>query len=109
MDTVDPQTAVLRCWEHEDCREHPDLGLACASAAERITFLQMGPWFGEPFGPVVEDDPARGQISMRTPLAWGDDFEMNLTWGDGDGHGVPRGAEDRPDWIFGIQDEWFSL
>ena len=27
---LDPAVAALRCWEHEDCREHPELALACA-------------------------------------------------------------------------------
>lgn len=26
---LDPCFATLRCWEHDDCREHPELGLAC--------------------------------------------------------------------------------
>ena len=25
--------AALRCWEHEDCLEHPELALACADGA----------------------------------------------------------------------------
>ena len=28
-DPCDPSLAPLRCWGHEDCREHPELALAC--------------------------------------------------------------------------------
>ena len=31
--SLDPAAACLRCWEHEDCVDHPELGLACASGA----------------------------------------------------------------------------
>lgn len=29
LDLCDPKHAPSRCWEHEDCREHPELALAC--------------------------------------------------------------------------------
>ena len=30
MDPLDPAHAPFRCWEHEDCLEHPELAFACA-------------------------------------------------------------------------------
>ena len=33
MNPLDPAVAALRCWEHEDCLEHPELALACADGA----------------------------------------------------------------------------
>ena len=66
MSPLDPQNAAFRCWEHEDCLEHPELALACADGSR--TALAM-------FGPVVHPD-ALGERR----------WEGDRT-GDGDGGG----------------------
>ena len=38
-DCCDPVLAPLRCWEHEDCLEHPDLGLACAGGRATVVLM----------------------------------------------------------------------
>ena len=40
MTTTDLELAASRCWEHDDCLEHPELGVACA--AGQTTFCQVG-------------------------------------------------------------------
>ncbi len=37
MNSNDPSLAVLRCWEHEDCLEHPELALACADGVANFS------------------------------------------------------------------------
>jgi len=37
---TDLDLAAIRCWEHDDCLEHPELGVACA--AGQTTFCQVG-------------------------------------------------------------------
>lgn len=39
----DPRFAIVRCWEHEDCREHPDLAFDCADGREaEWTVMDVG-------------------------------------------------------------------
>jgi len=39
----DPRFAVVRCWEHEDCIEHPDLAFDCADGREaEWTVMEAG-------------------------------------------------------------------
>lgn len=34
----DDTPACLRCWEHADCLEHPELAVACAAAEDRRVY-----------------------------------------------------------------------
>ena len=38
MNPCDPALAPVRCWEHEDCLEHPELALACATELTYVLF-----------------------------------------------------------------------
>ena len=40
MGPLDPENAPFRCWEHEDCLEHPDLAIVCAGGT-RAAALAM--------------------------------------------------------------------
>ena len=35
-DPCDPVFAFVRCWEHDDCAEHPELAMACGSTVPPI-------------------------------------------------------------------------
>ena len=80
MNPLDPQNAPFRCWEHEDCREHPELALACAAGAQAVLPMfnagcdaYAGAWSGDGFG--------HGWTDGRH--GWD---------GDGNGHGYWRGS-----------------
>ena len=73
MSPLDPQNAPFRCWDHEDCLEHPELALACAGG-ER-TALAM-------FGPVVHPDDLGGERRWAGASTAG-----RTCSGDGDGDG----------------------
>ena len=52
MNPLDPAVAMLRCWEHEDCLEHPELALECERDAFQMRIPDMeserwGMWFTE--------------------------------------------------------------
>ena len=43
VNPCDPALAPVRCWEHEDCLEHPELALACAEGREaEWTVMDVG-------------------------------------------------------------------
>ena len=43
VNPCDPALAPVRCWEHEDCLEHPELALACADGREaEWTVMDVG-------------------------------------------------------------------
>ena len=79
MNPLDPENAAFRCWEHEDCLEHPGLAIACAAGAQ--TGLPMfnagcdayaGAWSGDGNG-----------------HGWTDG--LHGSDGDGNGYGYCRG------------------
>ena len=39
-DPCDPVFAFVRCWEHDDCAEHPELAMACGSTVPPITGVE---------------------------------------------------------------------
>ena len=78
--------AALRCWEHEDCLEHPELALACADGAstpvgvagsgacDNLTTHET--IYGDGDGDTRSDGDGQGNM-------WG-------SWsGDGAGYGLP--------------------
>ena len=71
MNPFDPAVAALRCWEHEDCLEHPELGRACAGGAVVYHVAGISDFFSH-------------KMSGYPPLG------NNYGWehdGDGEGHG----------------------
>ena len=72
-DPCDPSLVPLRCWEHEDCLEHPELALACGPRAC-------------PQSPVGDERPWMG---CGFPDGWG---EQDETFGDGRGYGSNSGG-----------------
>ena len=72
MNILDHTMALFRCWEHEDCVEHPDLGLACADG--RVTRL----------GGELDDD-----WSCRFWPARDQNVSCQRFSNPGDGYGVP--------------------
>jgi len=82
MSPLDPQNASFRCWEHEDCLEHPELALACADGSrvglsmfEAGCNTYVGAWSGDGLG----SGPSDGLFGSR----------LN---GDGDGGGYGSGS-----------------
>ena len=86
MNPLDPAVAPLRCWEHEDCLEHPELALACADGAstpvgvagsgacDNLTTHET--IYGDGNGDTSSDGDGLGNM-------WG-------SWsGEGNGHGLP--------------------
>ena len=50
MSPLDPQNAAFRCWEHEDCLEHPELALACAEGRVPIALPLFDGWVHSRWG-----------------------------------------------------------
>ena len=114
MNTLDHTMALFRCWEHEDCVEHPELGLACADG--RVTRLggELDEDGGCRFTPAREQDAScqrfsmpgdgRGVPRMSASPLWGDGCEpFGYGLGVGDGHGNPidptgGGGSGDPSW-----------
>lgn len=42
LDLCDPKHAPARCWEHEDCVEHPELGLSCGPTTATTQWSEWG-------------------------------------------------------------------
>lgn len=42
LDLCDPKHAPSRCWEHEDCVEHPELGLSCGPTSATTQWSEWG-------------------------------------------------------------------
>jgi len=104
--SLEPAHAPFRCWEHEDCLEHPELALACADGAH--TALAMfcvdaepaymrsdqcvGGWGGSGTGGGYEyDDYEDGSDGRQFPFSEDpSDWEVWLSsdggYIDGDGH-----------------------
>lgn len=67
---LEPRFATLRCWEHEDCVDHPELGLVCCE--------------GEPDRPLGMDGE-HITCELEREMFW---------WGaDSDGNGLGRQAK----------------
>ena len=82
MSPLDPQNAPFRCWEHEDCLDHPELALACADGSQvGLSMFEAGcntyagAWSGDGLG----SGPSDGLFGSR----------LN---GDGDGGGYYQWA-----------------
>jgi len=75
---LEPRFAMLRCWEHEDCLEHPELALACANGMPIV-------WAAG-----VAEGPSEGtvQSGFATAQPYGDGFGHGV--GNGDGFGAPQ-------------------
>lgn len=39
-DPRDPVFAFVRCWEHDDCAQHPELAMACGAAVPPIAGVE---------------------------------------------------------------------
>ena len=88
MNPLDPTVAALRCWEHEDCLEHPALALACAGG--HATLWASG---------CADDYDCR--------LAPNNAADENEAWGDGLG---PDGGFHRGDgWGAGRDHAYFHF
>ena len=88
MNPLDPAVAALRCWEHEDCREHPELGRACAGGAVVYSVAGVSdffshkmsgyPPFGNNYGRAIGDGEGDGD---QGAIGWADRLK------DGGGRG----------------------
>ena len=104
MSPLDPVVAALRCWEHEDCLEHPELGLACADG--RVTRLggELDDDWGCRFWPARDQStscqrffmPGNGQGMPRAVgyVFWygsgvGEGHDDDYDQPGGNGHGDP--------------------
>lgn len=99
MDAYDPQLAPVRCWEHEDCIDHPELGVVCATG--QPTFCQVGTaghwtmltvaWSrgGERWADYIGgDDPLQAHSSEDDSYGgYGDGYRYGNAYGDGRGSG----------------------
>ena len=107
MNPLDPAVAALRCWEHEDCLEHPELALACANGVSTSLSACVSDDFAQP----LSVDPTYGGGYSAFGNGWGcgdvgvgedhlpgggfgggrDACNRNVTasdcWADGDGWG----------------------
>ena len=80
MNPLDPAVATLRCWEHEDCLEHPELALACAGGI--VTSLLSG---------CADDYDCRiAPNNAPDEGAWGDRLGPDGGYYAGDGFGTGR-------------------
>ena len=79
MNPCDPALAPVRCWEHEDCLEHPELAHACAGG-QRLMWMAADACF-----------------NIFDPQPWGTFRNERGCWIDGYGGGdwpnVGMGAE----------------
>ena len=66
---LEPRFATLRCWEHEDCVDHPELGLVCCD--------------GEPDQPLGMDGE-HITCELEREMFW---------WDSDDGDGLGRQVE----------------
>lgn len=95
MTTTDLELAASRCWKHDDCLEHPELGVACA--AGQTTFCQVGTggdWsiaFAFPHGMESCLDPASLYANALENHHGGFGFGYGSGLDDGDGDGEPPG------------------
>ena len=92
---LEPRFATLRCWEHEDCIDHPELGLVCATG--QPTFCQVGRggvwqeafWWGDRLisGYINNDDPLQQDRRFDRVDAdgYGDGYRYGCANGDGSG------------------------
>ena len=82
----DGTVACVRCWEHEDCREHPELAVACAAVEDRHTYAIHH-----------HDPPAGGDAQWQLCSdGYGDGKFMTdgLNYPPGDGGGYGYGVDE---------------
>lgn len=96
-DPCDPVFAFVRCWEHSDCLEHPELAMACGPKALSLrvdTFANVIVGDVPDFGPLIEGS---GDGVGEFGSGDGDGFrrENGDGWGVGNGdvHGGGRGMD----------------
>ena len=80
MNPLDHAAACLRCWEHEDCLEHPELALACGPGRDCpwiVMFVYEGEG-GPGFGPDGDG---------WNPFGHGEGFGLNYGHRGGGGRG----------------------
>ena len=80
MNPLDPAVAALRCWEHEDCLEHPELALACADG--RSTPVGMSGDGGLDSLNTHATRWNRGSVNFYSGDGWGAG-DLVGGWGDG--------------------------
>lgn len=95
-DPCDPVFAFVRCWEHDDCAEHPELAMACGPKALSLrvdTFANVIvgdvlDWTGP-----LSDGSGDGEGEFGSGNGDGFSFRAGAGWGVGDGdvHGGGRG------------------
>ena len=104
-DPCDPSLAPLRCWEHDDCLEHPELARACGAVThpawpnptettycldERVGYETRGIVLsGTGVGDGFQNGGGRGE-----PYGHGAGYGVGLgnVFGGGEGHGWGDGA-----------------
>ena len=113
MNPLDPAAASLRCWEHEDCLEHPELGVVCERDASQMFVPDMeserwGMWFTddawrfEGLGDGIGGGhcPTMGQVrrgrgrKQRADGTGDGDTAYRLHRGEGEGNGAGGGSGD---------------
>ena len=101
MNPLDPAIAALRCWEHEDCLEHPELALACAGGA--VTEWAAGVSEGTD-GAFLTGFFGDGYGHSNGGGAGVDDFYGEAHYGGGRGSGL-----NYDDWYVGREHERFLI
>ena len=84
MSPCDLSLATLRCWEHEDCLEHPELALACGPGTDY-------PWSGSFLASTPDE------LSNRGEPAWWENGDGREPYGHGSGRGFGYGFYDSGD------------
>ena len=111
MNPLDPAVAALRCWEHEDCREHPELALACADG--KVTPVGMSGDGGLDSLNTHATIWDMGSVSFYSGGGfgggdmvggWGDGFRTDSHDGDGDGDGENQACDS----FGGCGDSWIA-
>ena len=89
MNPCDPSLAPVRCWEHDDCLEHPELALACATELTYVLFEDVAWTRNSGDGSDNEAMCRYGFVwrASNTLNAWRGDGGCRVRDGDGEGDG----------------------
>ena len=92
MNPCDPALAPVRCWVHEDCLEHPELALACATELTYVLFEDAA-WTKN------SGDGSDTENMCRYGFVWRASNTLNAWRGDGGCRAVHDGDGEGGGWI----------
>lgn len=95
VDPCDPRLATQRCWEHDDCAEHPELGLACGPSTPIVFVRDTGEGLDWQFKGAEAGKGFVDGCEHSGDSIGGDYFgsgDGGPTMNNGDGHGGPANA-----------------